>query len=152
MMLDSEAGWKSVDEHFPADKRYRLPAKQGLARCICKELDFRRALAIFDEFAGMSNVEQDYKAFGLAGQAVVLNRLGKYRESAAKLALLWPLRNRLDGEMRALVQLTCPAKSARAGRIAVVATMGRVVREIRRRRSSPSGRRGGQPKPRRAVT
>ena len=108
MMLDSEAGWQSVPKHFPDDAEYLLRAKQGLARWYLGELDFARALAIFNQFAAMSNVEEQYKAFGLAGQAVVLNRLGKYRESAASLARLWPLRSRLagDDDMRALVGLT----------------------------------------------
>jgi serine/threonine-protein kinase len=106
MMVDSEAGWNAVAQNFPADKTYHLPARQGLARWYLRELDFQKALAIFNEFAQMSNVEQAYKAFGLAGQAVVLNRLGQYRESAARLAELFPLRDRLDSEMRSLVRLT----------------------------------------------
>ncbi len=108
MMLDSEGAWKSVGEYFPNERLYTLPAKQGLARLYLRELDFEPALAIFDEFAQMSNVETQYKAFGLAGQAVVLNRLGNYRESAAKLAELYPLLStaRLDSDMGALVRLT----------------------------------------------
>ncbi len=108
MMLDSEGAWKSVGEYFPNEKLYSLPAKQGLARLYLRELDFGPALAIFDEFARMSNVETQYKAFGLAGQAVVLNRLGKYRESAGKLAELFPLLGtaKLDSDMSALVRLT----------------------------------------------
>ena len=108
MMLDSEDAWKSVEKYFPNEKLYTLPAKQGLARLYLRELDFQPALEIFNEFAGMSNVETQYKAFGLAGQAVVLNRLGKYRESAAKLAELYPLLStaRLDADMSALVKLT----------------------------------------------
>ncbi|MEX2113361.1 MAG: serine/threonine-protein kinase [Pirellulales bacterium] len=108
MLSDSESAWKSVAEYFPNEKLYTLPAKQGLARLYLRELDFEPALAIFNAFAEMSNVETQYKAFGLAGQAVVLNRLGKYRESAAKLAELYPLLStaRLDGDMSALVRLT----------------------------------------------
>ncbi len=108
MMLDSEGAWKCVGDYFPNEKLYTLPAKQGLARLYLRELDFEPALAIFDEFAQMSNVETQYKAFGLAGQAVVLNRLGKYRESAAKLAELFPLLStaQLDSDMSALVRLT----------------------------------------------
>jgi serine/threonine-protein kinase len=108
MMLDSEGAWKSVGEYFPNEEQYTLPAKQGLARLYLRELDFEPALVIFDEFAQMSNVETQYKAFGLAGQAVVLNRLGEYRESAAKLAELFPFLStaQLDSDMSALVRIT----------------------------------------------
>ena len=108
MMLDSEAGWQSVQRYFPDDTNYRLRAQQGLARWYLRELDFEQALSIFNQFAAMSNVEEEYKAFGFAGQAVVLNKLGNYRQSAASLASLWPVRSRLagDDDMRALVELT----------------------------------------------
>jgi tRNA A-37 threonylcarbamoyl transferase component Bud32/tetratricopeptide (TPR) repeat protein len=107
MMLNDEAAWRSVSAYFPEDPNYVLRANQGLSRLYLQELDFERALAIFNEFAGMSNVEQEYKAYGLAGQAVVLNRLGNYRESAANLAKLFPLRDQLlDRDMRLLVRLT----------------------------------------------
>ncbi len=107
MMLNDEAAWRSVGQYFPESDDYVRRAKQGLARLYLQDLDFERALPIFDEFADMSNVEQEYKAFGLAGQAVVLNRLGDYRASAASLAELFPLRNQLfDRDLRLLVRLT----------------------------------------------
>ncbi|MGD9721513.1 MAG: serine/threonine-protein kinase [Pirellulales bacterium] len=115
MMVNNEAAWKSVPQYFGDDKRYALPAKQGLARLYLEELDFGPALEIFNEFAAMSNVEEQYRAFGLAGQAAVLNRLGKYSESASKLAELFPLRDRLDRNMRSLVELTIARNRARLG-------------------------------------
>jgi serine/threonine-protein kinase len=106
VMVDSETGWNSVAKNFPNEKSYALRANQGLARLYLRELDFERALAIFDQFAAMSDVEQEYKAFGLAGQAVVLNRLGRYRESAERLAQLWRMRDKLESEMRSLAVST----------------------------------------------
>jgi serine/threonine-protein kinase len=106
VMRDSEAAWKSVPEYFAGDTTYVLRAKQGLARWYLREIDFPSALAIFDQFAGMSNVEEEYQAFGLAGQAIVYNRLGKYKESADKLAQLWPKREKLESEMRGLAVAT----------------------------------------------
>jgi serine/threonine-protein kinase len=106
VMLNTEAAWKSVPQYFPNDKTYVRPAKQQLAMLYLREFDFESAMEIFSEFAQMSNVEEQYRAFGLAGQAVVLNRLGKYRESAARLTALLPLRDKLRGEMRLLVAPT----------------------------------------------
>ncbi len=106
VMRDSEAAWKSVPEYWADDKTYLLRAKQGLARWYLREIDFQAALKIFDEFASMSNVEEEYQAFGLAGQAIVYNRLGKYKESADKLAQLWPKRTKLESEMRGLAVAT----------------------------------------------
>ena len=82
-----------------------------------QELDFEPALKIFTSFAQMSSVEEQYKAFGLAGQAVVLNRLGRYRESAAKLALLWPHRDKLEGELRSLIVPTVRSNRKALGEI-----------------------------------
>ena len=44
-----------------------------------------------------------FRAFGQAGQAVVLIRENRFNEAAEKLAQLLPHRDQLDGEMRALV-------------------------------------------------
>jgi serine/threonine-protein kinase len=106
VMLNTEAAWKSVPKYFPNDKTYALPAKQQLAMLYLRRLDLDAAMALFDEFARMSNVEEQYRAFGLAGQAVVLNRRFEYRDSAAKLTELLPLRNQLRGEMRLLIAPT----------------------------------------------
>jgi len=106
VMLNTEDAWKSVPHYFPNDKTYSRRATQHLAMLYLQELDFENARKIFDQFALVSDVEQQYKAWGLAGQAIVLNRLGQYRESASKLALLWPLRDKLEGEMRTLVAPT----------------------------------------------
>src|SRR5262249_657840 len=68
-----------------------------------QKFEYAQAMKLFDEFAAMNDAEVHYKAFGLAGQAVVLNRMRCYSESADKLAQLWPMRDKLDGEMRSWV-------------------------------------------------
>jgi serine/threonine-protein kinase len=103
---NSEAAWKSVGEYFPGDKNYTRRAMQGLALLYLQDYNYKRADAVFDSLARLNPAEVQFVAFGLAGQAVVLNRQGKYQESAEKLAQLWPLRDKLEGEMRPLVRQT----------------------------------------------
>jgi len=107
LMLNNEAAWKSVPEYFPEDQIYARRAKQHLAKIyLLQDYDYQRALTIFSEFAQMNDAEVQFKAFGLAGEAMVLNREHKYGESAKKLAELWPIRGKLDPEARDWVRLT----------------------------------------------
>jgi len=105
-MLGTEEAWKSVPQYFPEDATYARRAMQHLARLYLQELDYDRAMKVFGDFSRMNDAEVQFKAFGLAGEAIVLNRQNKYRASADKLAQLWPLRDKLEGEMRSLVMLT----------------------------------------------
>jgi tRNA A-37 threonylcarbamoyl transferase component Bud32 len=102
---NTEAAWKSVPYYFPESTFEVQQAKQGLALLYLRDYDYRRALEIFDEFAASNDAEVQLRAFGLAGQAVVLIRQNKFSEAADKLTRLWPQRNQLDGEMRILVSL-----------------------------------------------
>lgn len=102
-LLDSEAGWKSVPYYFPESTFDAQRAKQGLALLYLRDYDYDRAKEIFDAFAAFNDAEVQLRAFGLAGQAVVLIRENKFTEAAEKLTRLWPQRNELDGEMRVLV-------------------------------------------------
>lgn len=104
LMLDSELGWKSVAHYYGNDPTYARRARQSLALLYLKERDYQHARELFDEFAASNDVEEQYVAFGLAGQAIVLNRLGDSQESVEKLVQLWPLRSKLEGEMRYLVE------------------------------------------------
>ncbi len=104
-LLNSEAGWKSVDYYFPESRFDVQRARQGLALLYLRDYDYPRALEIFNEFAAYNDVEVELRAFGQAGQAVVLIRQNRYEEAAAKLTQLWPQRDKLDGEMRVLVGL-----------------------------------------------
>jgi len=103
-MLDSEAGWKSVSYYFPSDKKAARQAMQGLALLYLRDHDYARALAIFNDFAAYNDAEVQFKAFGLAGQAVVFTRQNRLPEAAKKLTELWPLHDKLEGEMRTLVE------------------------------------------------
>ncbi len=112
LMVNTEAGWRSVPKNFPNDKTYARRAGEGLALLYLEKLDYARAMQIFSEFASFNDAEVQYKSFGLAGQAIVLNREGKFAESADKLAQLWPLHENLDREMASLVRHTWQSNRA----------------------------------------
>ena len=104
ILLGNEAGLKSVPHYFGEANVYSRLAKEQLALLYLREYDYARAMEIFDEFATYNDVEVQFRAFGVAGQAVVLYRQDRFSESADKLAQLYPLRKSLDGEMRVLVE------------------------------------------------
>jgi serine/threonine-protein kinase len=112
---NTEAAWKSVPYYFPDDKTYTRRAKQSLALAYLQGYDYKQAMELFDEFAQFNDAEVQFKAFGLAGQAIVLNRRQEYGEWAEKLVQLWPLRSKLEGEMRYLIETmlsrTAPARN-----------------------------------------
>ena len=114
-MIDTEPAWRSIEAYFPGDATYARRAKQGLALVYLRERKYTRALKIFDEFARMNDAEVQFKAFGLAGQAVVLNRLGQYEQSAQRLSALWPISDKLDRDMRALVGPTLNSNRSKLG-------------------------------------
>lgn len=118
LMVDTEPAWKSVAAYFPNDRLFVLRAQQQLARLYLQDDDYDRAMTVFNEFAEQPDVEVQFRAFGLAGQAIVLALEGKNHESAGKLAELWPMRQSLDSQMKGLIgyvlrknqkELTSPA-------------------------------------------
>jgi serine/threonine-protein kinase len=103
LMIDTEDAWKSVSAFHPEASLYGMRAKEQLARLYLQEDEYQKALAIFNEFAEQPSVEVRFRAFGLAGQAVVYTIQKKYAQSAEKLAELWPHREELDPQMKNLM-------------------------------------------------
>jgi lipopolysaccharide biosynthesis regulator YciM len=92
-----------VAEYFPENANFVRRADQQLARLYLQDGDYDRALKLFQKFAQMEDVEKQFRAFGLAGQAIVLAAQGKQKQSADKLVELAPLSSRLDNQMRELI-------------------------------------------------
>jgi hypothetical protein len=104
-IVRKEDAWKSVWEHFPPEKNatnryYARRAKQELARHYLQREDLQLALRIFTELAELGPAEEEFQAFGIAGQAVVFAMQGRKEEAAKKIATAWSLRRRLDRQMR----------------------------------------------------
>jgi eukaryotic-like serine/threonine-protein kinase len=102
--LGTEAGWQSVIEYFPENKRVALRADEQLALVYFSEHDYDRARPIFEMLAELGD-EPELKAFGLAGQCGLLSLDKKNDEAAALLAQLLPIKDKLTSEpMKQLVK------------------------------------------------
>ena len=97
----SEEWLKSVERFWPeAEHEIRL-ANQDLARRYLYQDRQPEAMTLFAQFAALD--DPDLQAFGLAGESVILARQKRYQESAALLAELWPLHEKLDFAMKRLI-------------------------------------------------
>src|SRR5262249_20653271 len=69
---------------FPPDNSnflFRRYAKQHLATLYLAKRRYDEAQEIFNEFAEFGSADPQFRAFGLAGQAILLNLRGEYKES-----------------------------------------------------------------------
>lgn len=87
-LKDNLEAWQAVVNDFPAptDKLYRDYAKQQLATLYLGKRRFDEAQEIFEEFAGYK--EPNFRAFGIAGKAILLNLQGDYQQSQQQLVKL----------------------------------------------------------------
>jgi len=93
--VGTEEAWQAVIEHFPDQQLAVRRAKQQLARIYLRDTNYQDALEIFDELAALGESEEEFRAFGLAGKCGVLTLQGEYRQSAAVMDELWPIRTKL---------------------------------------------------------
>jgi len=103
---NSEAWLRSVQQLFP-DADYEIrQADKDLARWYLAQEQYDDSLRQFGAMADLD--EPEYRAFGLAGQAVALARQRKVFESIEKLEELKPLWDRVaaDAQMRQWVLTT----------------------------------------------
>ncbi|MGE0609399.1 MAG: protein kinase [Pirellulales bacterium] len=104
-----ELGYQAVLEHYPANEYFCHRARQELALIYLRRDDYANALRLFDQLATAVDVE--FRAFGLAGQCVVLSLQGERQKSIDKLNEAAPLANSLDPQMARI--LTPVARSHR---------------------------------------
>jgi hypothetical protein len=97
----SEDWLKSVEKFWPDAEREIQLADQDLARRYLYQDRQPEAMTLFAKFAALD--DPDLRAFGLAGECVVLARQGRYQESAELLGELWPLHEKLDSTMKQLI-------------------------------------------------
>ncbi len=96
--------WQSVIDYFPNDGYWVNRAKQQLALIYLREENYDRALEIFGELASLDEIESEFRAFGLAGQAGILTMRGEYQKSETLMARLLPIIDKLtDPRLRQMV-------------------------------------------------
>jgi len=95
-LAEREAWLKSVEEYFPQDRYYVPRSKQELVRIYLQQHRTAEAMKLSEELAALGGGEPEFRAFGLAGEALALTTLGQLDRAATILAELWPLRQKLD--------------------------------------------------------
>jgi tRNA A-37 threonylcarbamoyl transferase component Bud32 len=105
VLLNTEAAWQAVWKHFPPgenqkNRYYMLRAKQQLARLYLEKNELDKATETLRELADLDPTEEQFRAFVLAGQAIVFSLQGKTEQATDKLASVLPLRQQLDPQMR----------------------------------------------------
>jgi serine/threonine-protein kinase len=95
----SEPAYQAVADYYPDETFYVRLAEKELALLYLRRDDYQAALALFNKFAELDPIEEEFRAFGLAGQCIVLSLEGKYKESAVKLDQLTGMREKLDPQM-----------------------------------------------------
>jgi predicted Ser/Thr protein kinase len=88
LFLDTEEAYKSVWEYFPPELSREnevesWKAKRRLGELYLREDERELALGVFNELAALEEIEEQYRIFGLAGQAIVYGRNGD-REGLAR--------------------------------------------------------------------
>lgn len=104
-MVNNESAWKSIADFFPPDesetnKYYVRRAQQQLAQYYVEREEYDQALSQYGELASLDSTEEQFRAFGLAGESVVFSLLHDYEKSAQKVADVWPLLDQLDSDTR----------------------------------------------------
>lgn len=97
MHLHTEPAYRAVWEYFPQDEYYGMRARQQAARIYLEQDQLEPAARLFQKLAGSSEVQ--FRAFALAGQALVHARRREMQQAAGKLAELVPHRDHLDPDM-----------------------------------------------------
>ncbi len=78
---DNIEAWQAVVDNFPSasDRLFKNYAEQHIAMLYLAKRRYDEAQSIFDRFADFN--EPQFRAFGLAGQAVLWNLRGEYQRS-----------------------------------------------------------------------
>lgn len=112
---DSEQAWQSVRQHYPQEEYFVRRADQQLARRYLREDRWGEAKQVFQRLADLDKSQAEFRAFGLAGRAVVLSLQGDHQASQRAISQLLPLREKLeDPELGQMV-----LRAARANRRAL---------------------------------
>ncbi|MEN6448981.1 MAG: serine/threonine-protein kinase [Thermoguttaceae bacterium] len=107
--MGTEAGWQSIIDYFPENEKNKYVldrAREELALVYVYDLKPTAATRIFDDLASRGSDELELKAFGLAGQCIVLSLIrGQYRDSDAVLRRLLPIQDKLPREPQSPIRM-----------------------------------------------
>ena len=113
---DDEDAWLAVERYFPEAQREVQLARSHRAVLYLRQHRLEEARTLFAELAALRNVDADLRAKGLAGLAIVASLEGKAQEAQRIIASeLAPLRDRLDDQMRQLLDAAVARNTKKEG-------------------------------------
>ena len=112
--IGTEEAWRSVIDYYPDKPHLVQKAEEQLAQIYLREGKYDLAMEMFSRMA--DDPDEAVRAFGLAGQCGVLTLQGRYRESAAVVDQLWPIRGKLENwHMQRMVEAVIEKNRAELG-------------------------------------
>lgn len=106
-LVDDIDAWQAVIDYFPDDRLPKNYAEKNLAWINLLKGNLVEAERFFNRFA--TDTDQEFRAYGFAGQAVIYNQRGDYAESQKTLDRLLPLYEvlgKFDSRMQTFVRDT----------------------------------------------
>ncbi len=120
MIANTEEAWRGIIDRAADDsggnglgQYMRLRAKEKLAGLYLDEAKYDLALSEFGDLANLDETEVEFRAVGLAGEAIVYAMQGERDLFVDRFLLVWPLRNELHPDM--LDQLEALARASFLG-------------------------------------
>ena len=109
VFTDTEEAWRSILEYFPPDgpaatEQQRYVANRGkcqLARWYTEHDQPQKALALLEQLEALNEAETEFRAYGLAGQAIIYAQQGDREKLKDKLSSALSLAEHLDSSTRA---------------------------------------------------
>ena len=108
-LAPSEAAWKAVWQYFPPgddpnNRYYANLAKRELGDFYLREKSYEKAKAVYEELAKLDSTEEQFRAYGHAGLALVHGGLNNRQQAAAQYVRAKELERFLNQEMRERIE------------------------------------------------
>ena len=113
MFAQTEDSWKAVGEYFPPEENtqnrlYSRLADRQLGEYYLNHSEFDKALTVYQQLAAVEETAKGFRLIGLAGEAIVYDRLNQPDQVLARLPKIMPERalldRFLDGEIEQLAE------------------------------------------------
>jgi serine/threonine-protein kinase len=115
----AENAWRAVIEYFPETAENRISihrAEQQLARLYLRQERNDEARRVFEKFVALDDADaEEFRAFGFAGLCLLATAAGDVAEVGKRLGELYPLRTRIDSDMRRRLEQSVPSMLRAAG-------------------------------------
>ena len=119
---EAEDAWRRVIDYSPDDsagnglqRYYSLLAKTHLVRLYLKEAKYDLALYELSDLSNLDETEVEFRAFGLAGEAIVYAMQGERELFVDRVILVLPLRKHLQLHPDMLEQFEALARASFLG-------------------------------------